>query len=68
VRFGDRVISANVPEGPRNQLVNGTWDSTALLLEAGAAIEATAKKLAYVSGYWSAPPPVVAVLAGYQPK
>jgi 3-isopropylmalate/(R)-2-methylmalate dehydratase small subunit len=51
VRFGDRVIRATVPDGPRNQLVNGTWDSTAVLLEAGAAIEATAKKLPYVAGY-----------------
>ncbi len=50
-RFGDRVIKATVPDGPRNQLVAGTWDSTAVLLEAGAAIEATAKKLPYVSGY-----------------
>jgi hypothetical protein len=39
------------PDGPRNQLVAGTWDSTAVLLEAGAAIEATAKKLPYVSGF-----------------
>ena len=45
VRFGDRVIKATVPDGPRNQLVGGTWDSTAVLLEAGAAIEATARKL-----------------------
>jgi 3-isopropylmalate/(R)-2-methylmalate dehydratase small subunit len=51
VRFGDKVIKARVPDGPRNQLVNGTWDSTAVLLEAGAAIEATAKKLPYVSGF-----------------
>jgi hypothetical protein len=51
VRFGDRVISAKVPDGPRNQLVNGTWDSTAVLLKAGAASEATVKRLAYVSGY-----------------
>ena len=51
VRFGDRVIKATVPDGPRNQLVTGTWDSTAVLLEAGAAIEATAKKLPYVTGY-----------------
>jgi len=28
VRFGDRVIKAAVPDGPRNQLVGGTWDST----------------------------------------
>jgi 3-isopropylmalate/(R)-2-methylmalate dehydratase small subunit len=51
VRFGDRVIKATVPDGPRNQLVGGTWDSTAVLLEAGTAIEATAKKLPYVTGY-----------------
>ena len=51
VRFGDRVITATVPDGPRNQLVAGTWDSTAVLLEAGAAIETTAKKLPYVAGY-----------------
>jgi 3-isopropylmalate/(R)-2-methylmalate dehydratase small subunit len=51
VRFGDRVIEAKVPDGPRNQLVQGTWDSTAVLLEAGAAIEATASKLPYVKGY-----------------
>jgi 3-isopropylmalate/(R)-2-methylmalate dehydratase small subunit len=51
VRFGDRVMKANVPDGPRNQLVNGTWDSTAVLLEAGNAIEATAGKLPYVKGF-----------------
>jgi 3-isopropylmalate/(R)-2-methylmalate dehydratase small subunit len=51
VRFGDRVIKATVPDGPRNQLVNGTWDSTAVLLEAGDQIEAAAKKLPYVAGY-----------------
>jgi len=31
--------------------VRGTWDSTAVLLEAGVAIEATAQKLPYVTGY-----------------
>ena len=51
VKFGDRLIKATVPDGPRNQLVGGTWDSTAVLLEAGAAIEATAKKLPYVAGF-----------------
>ena len=51
VRFGDRVIKATVPDGPRQQLVGGTWDSTAVLLEAGNAIEATASKLPYVTGY-----------------
>ena len=51
VKFGDKTIKATVPDGPRNQLVNGTWDSTAVLLEAGDTIEATAKKLPYVSGF-----------------
>jgi 3-isopropylmalate/(R)-2-methylmalate dehydratase small subunit len=51
VRFGDRVVPARIPDGPRNQLVGGTWDSTAVLLEAGAAIEATAGRLAYVKGF-----------------
>ena len=51
VRFGDRVIKATVPESSRNQLVAGTWDSTAVLLEAGAGIEATAGKLPYVKGF-----------------
>ncbi|MBI2202858.1 MAG: 3-isopropylmalate dehydratase small subunit [Candidatus Rokubacteria bacterium] len=51
VRLGDRVIKASMPDGPRNQLVQGTWDSTAVLLEAGDKIEATAKKLPYVVGF-----------------
>jgi 3-isopropylmalate/(R)-2-methylmalate dehydratase small subunit len=51
VRFGDRAIKATIPDGPRNQLVTGTWDSTAVLLEAGAVIEATASKLPYVKGF-----------------
>jgi 3-isopropylmalate/(R)-2-methylmalate dehydratase small subunit len=51
VRLGDRVIKARMPDGPRNQLVTGTWDSTAVLLEAGGAIEETARKLPYVKGF-----------------
>ena len=51
VRFGDRVIKASVPDGARKQLAGGTWDSTAVLLEAGAAIEEAAKKLPYVKGF-----------------
>jgi 3-isopropylmalate/(R)-2-methylmalate dehydratase small subunit len=51
VTFGDRTIKASIPEGARNQLVQGTWDSTAVLLEAGSAIESAAKKLPYVAGF-----------------
>jgi len=51
VRFGDRVIRARIPEGARNQLVSGGWNGTAVLLEAGAAIESTARKLPYLTGF-----------------
>jgi len=51
VKFGSRTIKATIPDGPRNQLVQGTWDSTAVLLEAGASIETTARKLPYVAGW-----------------
>jgi len=51
VRLDERVIPAAMPDGPRHQLVNGTWDSTAVLLEAGKSIEATARKLPYVAGF-----------------
>lgn len=40
-----------MPDGPRQQLLTGTWDSTAVLLEAGEGIEATARKLPYIAGY-----------------
>jgi len=51
VRLGNRTLPATIPDGPRNQLTGGTWDSTAVLLEAGGAIEATARKLPYVKGW-----------------
>jgi len=51
VRVGDRVIKGRVPDGARNQLVSGAWNQTGVLLEAGDAIEATAKRLPYVSGF-----------------
>ncbi len=51
VRVGDRVIKGRVPYGTRNQLVSGAWNATGVLLEAGDAIEATAKRLPYVSGF-----------------
>ena len=51
VRVGDRVIKGAIPDGARNQLVSGAWNPTGVLLEAGDAIEATAKRLPYVSGF-----------------
>ena len=40
-----------IPDGTRDQLLEGTWNATAVLLGAGDAIEATAKQLPYVSGF-----------------
>jgi 3-isopropylmalate/(R)-2-methylmalate dehydratase small subunit len=51
VRLGDRTIPARIPDGPRYQLVSGTWNAMGVLLEAGEAIEATAARLPYVAGF-----------------
>jgi 3-isopropylmalate/(R)-2-methylmalate dehydratase small subunit len=51
VRFGDRVISVRIPDGTRSQLTSGAWSATSVLLEAGEAIEATARRLPYVTGF-----------------
>ncbi len=48
-RFG--VMRGRIPEGSRKQLMEGTWDATSVLLEAGEDIERTAQRLPYVSGY-----------------
>ena len=45
------VARAEIPPGTRQQLLEGSWDATSVLLEAGDAIEATAQRLAYVSGF-----------------
>jgi 3-isopropylmalate/(R)-2-methylmalate dehydratase small subunit len=51
VRFADRAIPIRVPEGTRQQLTSGTWNATGVLLEAGDAIERTARALPYVAGF-----------------
>jgi 3-isopropylmalate/(R)-2-methylmalate dehydratase small subunit len=50
-RLGTQPVQ--LAEGARLQLVNGTWNATAVLLEAGAAIESTAARLPYLSGFAS---------------
>jgi 3-isopropylmalate/(R)-2-methylmalate dehydratase small subunit len=45
------TMRVRIPEGVRLQLLEGTWNATAVLLEAGDAIEATAARLPYLSGY-----------------
>ncbi len=41
-------MEAIVPEGVRQQMLEGTWDATRVLLEAGDAIEKTAAALPYI--------------------
>ena len=41
-------MTAQVPEGVRQQMLEGTWDATRVLLEAGDAIEKTAAGLPYM--------------------
>jgi 3-isopropylmalate/(R)-2-methylmalate dehydratase small subunit len=45
------TFPASLPEGTRRQLVEGSWNNTAVLLEAGASIEATAARLPYLQGF-----------------
>ena len=41
----------DMPAGARKSLVEGTWDATAVLMDAGDAIEATAARLPYVENF-----------------
>ena len=45
------VMPATIREGTRKALVEGSWNATAVLVEAGDAIERTARTLPYVSGF-----------------
>ena len=51
VRFGERTITARIPESTRRQLTTGTWNTTGVLLEAGDQVERVAGRLPYVAGY-----------------
>ena len=54
VRCRAGALPLAIPDGVRQQLLGGTWDATAVLLEAGGAIEATAARLPYVQGFSAA--------------
>jgi len=45
------TFTATVPDGTRMQLLEGTWNGTAVLLEAGDAIERTSATIPYIAGY-----------------
>ncbi|WP_227375892.1 3-isopropylmalate dehydratase small subunit [Haladaptatus halobius] len=48
VRYDDREIAANVDDAQRKALVEGIWDTTALMKSNEQAIEETARSLPYV--------------------
>ncbi len=51
VRYRGGTLEAQIPIGTREQLLEGTWNVTALLLEAGEAIDQTAAALPYIKGF-----------------
>jgi hypothetical protein len=45
------VLKVTMPDGAKRQLLEGTWDATAVLLEARDAIRSTAARLPYLGGF-----------------
>ena len=45
------AFTAQIPDGTRVQLLEGSWNATSVLLDAGSAIERTAERLPYLSGF-----------------
>jgi 3-isopropylmalate/(R)-2-methylmalate dehydratase small subunit len=50
------TFAAQIPDGTREQLLEGSWNATAVLADAGDAIEQTAERLPYVSAFREARP------------
>ena len=50
VRYDDMTVGAEVDEGQRKALVDGIWDTTALLRSNEAEVRATAETLPYIDG------------------
>ncbi|MBM4385059.1 MAG: 3-isopropylmalate dehydratase small subunit [Deltaproteobacteria bacterium] len=45
------VMQAEIRDGTRKALLEGSWNATAVLIEAGDAIERTARTIPYVAGF-----------------
>jgi 3-isopropylmalate/(R)-2-methylmalate dehydratase small subunit len=50
------TFAARIPDGTRQALLEGSWNATAVLLDAGDAIERAAAKLPYVANFGEARP------------
>jgi 3-isopropylmalate/(R)-2-methylmalate dehydratase small subunit len=51
IRTGNLAVVVEQPEGARLRLLDGSWDATAFLLNAGDAIERAASRLPYLNGW-----------------
>ena len=51
VSYEDKIISVNIPDGVREQLITGTWDSLGQLIDATDQVSATASSLPYTSNF-----------------
>jgi len=51
IRAGGKVFKASLPDGPRQQFLEGRWDSTLELMAAKDQIAATASKLPYFNSW-----------------
>lgn len=51
VSSGAGTVPVSMPEGPRGQLLDGTWDAMRTLLSARDQIAATADRLPYLTGF-----------------
>jgi 3-isopropylmalate/(R)-2-methylmalate dehydratase small subunit len=45
------TVAAKIPDGVRRQLLEGSWNATRVLLDAGDAIEATSARIPYLSDF-----------------
>ena len=51
VTAGESVVTLDMPETVRQSLLNGMWDTTAILLAAEGDIESTAMKIPYIAAF-----------------
>jgi len=47
------TVSANIPDGTRTQLLEGTWDAMGMLLDGADEVAGTAERLPYINGFAS---------------
>jgi 3-isopropylmalate/(R)-2-methylmalate dehydratase small subunit len=51
ITAGDLSIQGNLPSGTRSALLEGTWNATNVLMDAGDAIEAVSQRLPYIGNF-----------------